>query len=386
MGERHQVPEVRLAPGPCHRAGRTAMSPQPRGASDLTVRRAIERYLRRRQSDSTDSSVEAWKYRLKLFREWCDSLDIKRVDELTGFDFDEYYELRASEIAPVTLEGEMWTLRMFAQYLEQLGVVDDEIHEAVRIPDLDPEDRSSQVALDAEPALALIEYYRNSKRDRATRYHAFLELAWYTGARQSGLRALDLRDFYPRVSSGEQSWLEFHNREDTGTRLKNGIRGERPVGVPDETARVLQEFIRENRVDSHDEYGRQALFSTYEGRAVEGTVRSWSYATTLPCLHGACPHGKERETCKWTDHDHTSKCPSSRSPHHIRTGSITWQLNIGIPPEVVAERVNATVKTIEDHYDWASDEERWRRYRDRLGQRREYVDRLDSASDYETDN
>jgi hypothetical protein len=61
-------------------------------------------------------------------------------------------------------------------------------------------------------------------------------------------------------------------------------------------------------------------------------------------------------------------------------------LNIGIPPEVVAERVNATVSTIEDHYDWASDEERWRRYRDRLGQRREYVDRLDSASDYETDN
>ena len=80
VGERHQVPEVRLASGPCHRAERTAMSPEPRGASDLTVRRAIERYLRRRQSDSTDSSVESWMYRLKLFREWCDSLDIKRVD------------------------------------------------------------------------------------------------------------------------------------------------------------------------------------------------------------------------------------------------------------------------------------------------------------------
>jgi len=30
-------------------------------------------------------------------------------------------------------------------------------------------------------------------------------------------------------------------------------------------------------------------------------------------------------------------------------------LNIGIPPEVVAERVNASVKTIADHYDWASE-------------------------------
>ena len=362
------------------------MSRGARDPSDLSIRKAVERYLRRRRSDSTDSSVEAWKYRLKLFREWCDGIDLKRVGELRGMDFDEYYELRAAEVAPVTLEGEMWTLRMFVKYLEQLDAVDDGIHESVRIPDLDPDERSSQVSLDAEPALALIEYYRNSKRDRATRNHAFLELAWYTGARQSGLRSLDLRDVNYRIDSDEQSWVEFHHRPETGPRLKNGVRGERPVGIPDETARVLREFVGRDRADTHDDAGRQPLLSTREGRPAEATVRSWSYNSTLPCLHGACPHGKERENCEWTDYHQASKCPSSRAPHHIRTGSITWQLNIGIPPEVVAERVNATVSTIEDHYDWASDEERWRRYRDRLGKRREYIERLDSDIDNDNDN
>jgi len=54
-------------------------------------------------------------------------------------------------------------------------------------------------------------------------------------------------------------------------------------------------------------------------------------------------------------------------------------LNIGIPPEVVAERVNASVKTIADHYDWASEKQRWWRYRDRMENRSEYVERLDAA-------
>ncbi|WP_239638600.1 hypothetical protein [Halorubrum saccharovorum] len=70
-------------------------------------------------------------------------------------------------------------------------------------------------------------------------------------------------------------------------------------------------------------------------------------------MAGGCPHDKDPDTCEWTRYVHLSKCPSSRSPHPIRTGSITWQLNQEIPPEV-AERVDATVKTIENHYDWAS--------------------------------
>jgi len=106
------------------------------------------------------------------------------------------------------------------------------------------------------------------------------------------------------------------------------------------------------------------------------------YLATRPCLHSPCPHGKERDTCDWTKYAQGSKCPSSRSPHQIRTGSITWHLNIGIPPAVVAERVNASIDTIRDHYDHASTENRLRRRRERMERnRRQFIENIDLNND-----
>jgi len=51
---------------------------------------------------------------------------------------------------------------------------------------------------------------------------------------------------------------------------------------------------------------------------------------------------------------------------------------------VVSERVNATVDVIENHYDWATREERWRRRHERMEKRREYVDQLEDT--YDDDN
>jgi hypothetical protein len=44
----------------------------------------------------------------------------------------------------------------------------------------------------------------------------------------------------------------------------------------------------------------------------------------------------------------------------IRTGSITWQLNQGYPIEKVAERVNASIPVIKQHYDQANSAEEFR--------------------------
>ncbi|MDB9264438.1 hypothetical protein PN424_17595, partial [Halorubrum ezzemoulense] len=46
-------------------------------------------------------------------------------------------------------------------------------------------------------------------------------------------------------------------------------------------------------------------------------------------------HNTQVVDCEYTEFKHASKCPSSRSPHRIRTGAVTWMLNAGIPPEVV---------------------------------------------------
>lgn len=52
-------------------------------------------------------------------------------------------------------------------------------------------------------------------------------------------------------------------------------------------------------------------------------------------------------------------CPSSRSPHAIRTGSVTWNLYSGLDFEQVATRVIATTSTIRGYYDAADQSEEY---------------------------
>lgn len=339
--------------------------------SEMHPREAANRYLRRRQADSTEKSIHGWRYRLKLFVEWCESVGIEKIGQLQAYDVDEWYDVRSADVAPATLEGDMWTLKMFCRYLEDLDAVEDGVAESVRIPDLDPEDRSNDVKLRAEDAAALMEYYRNADREYGSRQHAFLELAWTTGARLGGLVALDVRDFYPA-----EQFVEFRYRPPE-TPLKNKLRGERPVAIPQETVDAVDHYIRNHRYDVHDDDGRQPLLASAKGRPGTNTVRVWSYLATIPCTYTECPHGKDAETCEWTQYAHASKCPSSRSPHQIRTGVITSLLNQGWPPEDVAERVNSSVKTIEQHYDKADPEQRRQRLRDRMEDRRSLIDKTE---------
>lgn len=339
--------------------------------SEWSPRVAVDRYLSRRHTDATEASIKAWKYRLKLFVEWLEGLGVHQVGELEPYDLDDYFHIRSREIAPATLEGQMWTLKMFIGYLESVGAVDD-LQKAVRIPDLDDEDRRRETSLREESALVLLEAYRESSSLYASRAHAFLELAWFIGARLGGLRALDLRDV-----NYEENVVEFRHRPETGTPLKNKLEGERPVGLNSETIEIIGDYVRENRYDVRDPHGRQPLLASARGRPGEDTVRAWSYLATQPCVAGSCPHGQVPESCEMTEWAHASKCPSSRSPHHIRTGSITWQLNKGLPPAVVAERVNSDVKTIKKHYDVATSEQRWARHYEHLEARRPELDKLD---------
>lgn len=350
---------------------------------EWTPRQAVQRYLQRRKADSTEGSLDGWKYRLKLFVEWCESVGIEAVGQLQPYDMDEYYDLRAGEVEPVTLEGEMWTLSSFAEFLENLDATEHDLADSVRVPDLDPSERSSDKKLHTDDALRLIEYYRNDEQAYGTRNHALLELAWFTGARQGGLRALDLRD----VELEDEPYVTFRHRPGSDTPLKNKVGGERPVAIRSETAEVLRTYIDRYRYGVRDDHGRQPLLASTQGRPNSNTVRVWCYLATLPCQYGPCPHGKEPAACSWTNYSEASKCPSSRSPHQIRTGTVTWLLNRGWPPEDVSERVNASVKTIENHYDKADLDERRRRLRERMEKRRRpLLDQLDLDDDSNYDN
>jgi hypothetical protein len=66
-------------------------------------------------------------------------------------------------------------------------------------------------------------------------------------------------------------------------------------------------------------------------------------------------------------------------PHQIRRGSITWQRDLGIPPAVVTERVNASTDVIKLHYDAASPREQMER------RRRPFIDNLEIEDDDDTE-
>ncbi|GGL58051.1 tyrosine-type recombinase/integrase [Halocalculus aciditolerans] len=333
---------------------------------DLTPREAVNRYVDRRRPESTDHSAKTYWYRLKQFVEWCEENGIERVSELSGWTFENYETARAGDgVANVTLNGEMGDVRLFVRYLERIEAVDEGLSEKVHVPSVSPDEESSDVKLDTPEARALLSYYQ--RYEHGSRRHVLLAILWDTGCRLGALRGLDVRDYHR-----DEQYLSFRHRPDAETPLKKKSMGERPVAIMDDTAAAINAYLTsDDRWETHDEHGREPLLSSRQGRPSQNTVRVWTYLATLPCIHTECPHGRDPDDCQFTERNHASKCPSSRSPHQVRTGSVTWQLDRGIPPEVVAERVNASVATIKKHYDKATARERMEH------RRRHYVDNLD---------
>ena len=325
------------------------------GPDALSPREASQRYLDRRRRELTDESVQSYYYRLKLWWEWCERQGITAVSELDGWVFERYESHRSGlGVATPTLHGEMETLKTFVEYLERIEAVDEGLAEKVNVPYVPEQERSRDEMLPAERAIPLITHYRESKTRYGNRFHALLELAWHTAARLGALRALDLRDYH--VDDG---FVEFVHRPDSDTPLKNKRKGERVVALNDDVCTVLSTYIREHRWDAHDEHGREPLFTSIQGgRPHQNTLRAWMYQATHPCVRGPCPHGYDPDTCDFRSHNHASKCPSAQSPHHVRTGSLTWHRDRGVPKEVAAERANASNEVIDRYYDKASQRER----------------------------
>jgi site-specific recombinase XerD len=316
------------------------------GKRKLSPREARDRFIAQRESDSTQWTIRCYRYRLKAFVEWCEENDIETVDELDGWLLDEYLRARqATGNKPITVKGKMNSVRLLLRYCARIELVDDDLPEKVPIPSVSNDEESSDEKLHPDDAEDMLTFYRRSREYFGMVEHALLELLWHTGARKSGVRALDLEDYHE-----DEQFVEFvHRPPETG--LKNDGDGERAVALPAEVCEALDVYIARERWDKRDEEGREPLFTTRQGRASDTTLQSWCYAATQPCVRQRCPHGNRQETCDYRDRNHLSKCPSSRAPHAVRTGSITWQRDRGVPLDVVAERVNASPAVIKRHYD-----------------------------------
>lgn len=334
---------------------------------DLSPREARDRWLDKLRVSKREASVSAYYYQLKQFVEWCEAEGIESISDLSGWDIESYEAYRRSAgVAPSTLQKEMLTLKRFLSYCARVELVEDSLPDKVDPPDVPRDEFVDETMLHPDDAEQLLTYYRETPDARASRSHALLILAWYTGARLGALRGLNLDDYDP---DGE--YVRFHHRPEQDTPLKNGEDGERAVALPPHVCEILDEYIAQNRHQVYDDYGNEPLLASQVGRASTNAIRTWMYLATVPCHYSPCPHGNDPETCDYLDYTHASKCPSSRSPHQVRTGSITWQRNRGVPADVVSKRVNSSVSVIEQHYDKPDEIEemakRRRQHLERLG-------------------
>ena len=337
--------------------------------SELTPREAQQRFIDDRRLDSTDHTVQSYHYRTKSFVEWCEERDVQSVADLNGWLLDEYKRSLQGENKPVTVKGKMTALKQLLDYLARIDAVDEALPDKVDIPTIERSEETSDVKLATEDAERLLAFYREDAAWRGRTRHVVLELLWNTGCRLGGLRALDVTDYH-----SDEEYVEFVHRPQTDTPLKNKDQGERAVSLPSTVCDVLDHYLARERPDKRDEHGRDPLIGCRQGRPAAGTIRAWSYLATEPCITIECPHGRSRPRCEYTERTHASKCPSSRSPHQVRTGSITWHRDRGVPLEVTAERVNASPKVIERFYDKASSVEKME------NRRREYLENLDFES------
>lgn len=357
----------------------------PEEPGDFNPAAAGEYWINKRQIDHTSNTIRSNRKDLDPFLLWCDNNDIERVGELTEWTIEQYesYAHAREDWNPVTIKNKLQTLKQFLEFLGEKGAFDGYLHPAVTVPDLDRSQEVNTEKWDKKDALPQIRFMRNSPKWRGTFKHAVTEVAWFTGRRVQAISGLDLNDYTREPDEDDPAdgpYIDFKHRADEGTRLKNKLDSEDPVEISEDVADVLDHYIARDRNNKRDKVGRKPLFTTRQGRASIAKIRGAIYIATQPCIRVACPHGNNAKKCEYRKRDHASKCPSSRSPHRIRTGSIQWQLDQGIAPEDVSDRVDASVDTIRRHYDVPDDREKME------NRRRKYTgileDSIDDADEY----
>ncbi|MXR51127.1 site-specific integrase [Halovenus sp. WSH3] len=335
----------------------------------LDPHQALDMWLDRQRAEKSEETVQSYYYRVRQFADWLVEDGITNLNNLDGRDVFRYdSDRRADGLSKSALNNQLGTIKLFLDFCVDVEAAPADLPAKVEIPTLSKAERANEEKLSAERAETILE---NLERfDYASRDHAMFALAWHTGMRLGALRSLDLRDCYlveddlerlahedaiesEALDDVQVPFLYLRHRPDSDTPLKNSLEGERPVGLSEEIGQLLQDYIEVNRYEVTDSEGRKPLFSSQKGtgRMLKGAIRSRFNIVTQPCRYGVCPHDRDTDTCEALEHGYEARCPSARSPHRIRTGSITHHRDEGWPPEVLAERVNATPEVIRTHYD-----------------------------------
>ena len=312
----------------------------------LSPEEGVDRFLEHRAPSVRESTLSNARTRLRFFLEWCDREDIGNLNDLTGRLLAEFVEWRGEQLAAISLQKQVSTLRVACRFWADIEAVEEGLAEKIHAPELPDGSVARDIHLEADRADAILEAL--DRYAYASREHVVLGLLWRTGMRRGALHAIDVDDYHP-----DDAAIELVHRPETDTPLKNGADGERWVYLGPTWSEIVEDYIANpDRYDIRDDYGRWPLVTTAQGRASENTIYSTVHRATQPCRIGDCPHGRDPDDCEAVGGASVPyKCPSSVSPHAVRRGTITAHLNDDVPTEIVSERADVSVEVLYQHYD-----------------------------------
>ena len=290
----------------------------------------------------------------------------KTTDDLTSEDIQGFRDWRKFEsldreepLSDNTLSDDMYLFREFVEYMIRHGMVPVRFTKSVDIPEVDYKNGEGvdDKQLDPEVANAALGYLR--KFHYGSVDHVAMELYCHSGPRKGDVHSLDKDDF-----DYDEKALSIKNRDDTG--LKNDGDSEREIELYGKVPEIINDYIDEIRPPVTDEDGREPLLVGDGGRIHTSTLQKIAYKWTRPCVVGLnCPHDKDPEECEAAQKNNSAyKCPSSRAPHHIRSGYITDQRNRGVSSDAIDHRCDVSKRVQDRHYDQPDSSEERERHSD----------------------
>lgn len=265
---------------------------------------------------------------------------------------------RDTPLADNTLRDDLYLYREFVQYLIQHRMVPERFETLIDIPVVDygSGEGVDEKKLEPEIAQAALSYLNTYKY--ADCEHVAMVLMCESGPRKRGLQGLNTSDF-----NYKKRVLRFVHSEELP--LKNNEDSEREITLYDETPEIINDYLENKRPAVTDSEG-EPLLTKGDGRIARSTVQKIAYKWTRPCEIGIeCPHDRNPNTCEAAQKNNLAyKCPSSRAPHHIRTGYITNQKNRGVSSDAIDHRCDVSGRVQDKHYDLPNLTEERNRFED----------------------
>lgn len=309
--------------------------------TQMDPERAIERYLTDKKPEWAESTYYNNASSLGLFLSLCQETDLHNICDIDGFHISDFKKHRREEggVNEMTLYNDLCSLRSFLRWSNSMGLIESWVVENMILNDPDEKVRSEKI--EPETANRILEYLDDF--EYATARHALFALLWDSGIRLGNARSLDVGDY-----CSEEKYIEVTHDPDEGTPQKNKEPAEREIN--------LYEWVCE----IFDDYGRNPIFSTNHGRMALSNLRTHIRRLTRPCHYtGECPHDREQSECVAVqEYNKAAQCPGSHKPHAMRRGAITHWLNEGHRKELISDRMNVSIPTLDKHYDARTESEK----------------------------